>query len=143
MAKYTVEWNICEFVPGLQDGFDSKYNLYYIAIEHTKKEWEVLYIGMTSKQTVSDRLLGNHEALKTVIHDYDEKIYIGLGRVTKKTKTDDELASIEQALISYHKPRLNAAYVKRYKGEHIIVVNIEHNDSEYGLDLDEEIILTD
>ena len=139
MVKFTVEWNICYFVAGLQEGFDPKYNLYYIAIELAKKDWEVLYIGMTTKQTVSDRLLGNHEALKTVIVDYDEDIYIGLGRVTKRAKTDDDLTNVEQALISYHKPRLNGVGVKRYRGESIAVLNIEADDTEFRLDLEEEI----
>ncbi len=141
MAVYTIEWEVFEVIAGLQSGFNPKYNLYYIAIEK-QNEWEVLYLGMTSKQTVSDRLLNKHEALKTVIHDYDEDIYIGLGCVKNRNKTDEDLANIELALISHHKPRLNGVGVKRYKGEKITVKNTEHEDSDYGIDLDEEIVLT-
>ena len=142
IATYTVEWTVLDFFDGLKEGFNGQYQLYYLAIKIKKNEWEVLYIGQVTKQTVSDRLLGGHDAFKTVIHDFDEEIFIGLGRVSKRSLKDDELSNIELALISCHKPRLNGVGVKMYRGDTIRIINTIPDDAESGHDLDDEIILS-
>ena len=77
--------------------------------------------------------------MKTILTDFNEKVYIGLGDVRKKNLTKDELKHIEIALISYHKPRINAIGVKHYKGIPIRIKNNESGKTEYSIDLDKEI----
>ena len=74
MAKYNIEWTTHDFMDGLRKGFDGQYSLYYLEIKRRRfSPPEVLYIGKTSRQTVSDRLLGGHEKLKALLTDYESK----------------------------------------------------------------------
>ena len=142
VVRYTVEWDVLPFINALKEGFNKKYNLYYLAIGTKRdKEWEVVYIGMTFKQTVSDRLLGVHPKLKSAITDYEDDHWVGLGRVVKRNITPEQLSTIESALISYHKPSLNGVGVGRWTGDRITISNLDVEDSENHNDLKEEFTL--
>ncbi len=142
MVKYNIEWNTLHFMDALKEGYNRKYNLYYIALGEEKDEsWDVVYLGQTSKQTVSDRLLGGHDKLKSVITDFDDDIWIGLGRIKKQKLSKMELDQIEKALISFHKPILNGAHVGRWEDEKITICNMDAEDCDYEHDLEEEFTL--
>ncbi len=138
--RYEVEWTVKNLLDALREGYDSRYNLYFLLAEFKEKE-KVVYIESVNKQTVSERLLNKHKGLKSAILDYDgDEIYIGLGEVLRKrVKTKEMIEGIETALISYEKPDLNAVGVKTYEGPAITIINSQSDDSDYGVDLEEEI----
>ena len=79
--------------------------------------------------------------MKTAITDLDDDIWVGLGRVTKRSITPEELGLIESALILYHKPKLNGVGVGRWTGNRITISSFDIEDCENYHDLEEEFTL--
>jgi hypothetical protein len=102
-----------------------------------KEEWlgiskkrELVYIGMTCEQTVSERLLNKHEALKSCLREMDGNVIIALGAWGGRKKTIDKKAikDIEHLMISTFKPRLNGVGVKEYKGVQLSIISESEQD---------------
>jgi len=60
--------------------------------------------------------------------------------VRKRNLSDKEQENIEKALISHHKPRLNGTGSGRYKGPKISITNEESDDTDYNLNLYEDVV---
>ena len=119
VETWRIEWETYNFEDGLKEGFKKRYKWYMILL---KKEGfgfltypELMYIGST-KTNASERLLKNHEALKSAIRDFKNRsVVLGLGYLTsRKTLTEANIRYIESAMIAKFKPRLNAVGVKKF-----------------------------
>ncbi len=142
LPNYNLEWEIFNFEDGLRAGFDQKYIWYMIFLKHKgiKKltRPELVYIGMTL-ESVSDRLLNKHEAIKSVFREMDRSIefafgfWVGGGKSkNQKTITEAEMKDIEAAMIANFKPRLNGAGVKGYTGKAIGITSYCEIDSAWS-----------
>jgi len=131
---YEIKWDYFDdFEEALRFGFDAKYLWYQIFLRPSGlgffKNPELVYIG-TSTQTISDRLLGKHEALKAIYREMDNDVSIAQGFWTgggrfrnQKTISSNVIKEIEAALIAEFKPRLNGVGVKGYQGKTIGIIS--------------------
>lgn len=133
---YKIEWKVFNLEEALRQGFKAEENfLWYMIFLEEKwlgmsKGHELVYIGMVCDQTVSDRLLNKHEALKSCLRDLEHGIVIALGSWMGKEKSisKENIKNIEAAMIANFKPRLNGVGVKKYKGPAIVIESESDKD---------------
>lgn len=111
-------------IEGLIEGFDDKYKWYMIL--GNKDDDIPSYIGMAYAQSVSDRLLGNHEGFKQIIREVgkDTKINLALGYpANPKNPNKKAIMAIESVMIGKYKPEYNASGIRGYKGTKIKIIS--------------------
>ena len=97
MEPYTIDWLSYDFEDGLKAGFNKSF-LWYAIFVHPKrfgrlyKNAELIYIGKAIAQSVSDRLLGNHKALKSALTDFGDR-KIGISYASCTEEIDDNIIS--------------------------------------------------
>jgi hypothetical protein len=137
MVTYKIKWEAYDLEKALKKGFMLEKNFLWYMIFLQKEEWlgiskkrELVYVGMTCEQTVSERLLNKHEALKSCLREMDGNVIIALGAWGGRKKTIDKktIKDIEYLMISAFKPRLNGVGVKEYKGIQLSIISESEQD---------------
>lgn len=136
-----IQWDFDILEHSLRRGYLNDYNFYAIFLDRKKEFWrsidpngstELYYIGSTRMNSVSNRLLNNHDGLESALQDGFGDLHLGLGKWSTNADLsikglNDLIRDVESALIYKHMPTRNTVNRLSYKGIPLKISNSIHS----------------
>ena len=132
-----IQWDFDILEHSLRRGYLNDYNFYAIFLDRKRDYWksidpigstELYYIGSTRMNSVSNRLLNNHDGLVSALQEGFGDIHLALGiwqiGVDLSIKgLNDLIRDVESALIYKYMPTKNTVNRLSYKGIPLTISN--------------------